>query len=328
MIFKFQNIFLLVVPLVILLLTSSSSYSSELPITSKQLVYIMPDSKIPFWHIMGRGIQSTADSLGYDIDIYDAQNSARLEIQFIAKAIKDKVSGIIVSPSNSSACVTILKLAERAGIPVVIADIGTESGKYISYISSNNRDGAYLIGKLLSNKLLKLGWENGRVGIIAIPQKRQNGQARTAGFMQAIEEHDIKSASIKQLVTWSTEETYDFTREMLNKHPDLRAIWLQTSNIYKGALDAIVDSGKQDEVLLITFDAEPEFLELIPQGSIVGSAMQQPYLMGMESVKAMDKHLNGKPVVKNLQLPILIISSKNITDKLPVINKMVLGIEN
>jgi len=326
MTFKFRDLFLLV-PL-ILILVSSPSYSSESSIAPKKLVYIMPDSKIPFWHIMGRGIQSTAESLDYNIKIYDTQNSAKLEIQFIAKAIKDKVSGIIVSPSNSSACVTLLKLAKNAGIPVVISDIGTESGEYVSYISSNNKDGAYFIGQLLSKKLLELGWENGRVGIIAIPQKRLNGQARTAGFMQAIEEHGIKSASIKQLVTWSTEETYNFTREMLKNHPDLRAIWLQTSNIYKGALDAIVDSGKQDEVLLITFDAEPEFLELIPQGLIIGSAMQQPYLMGMESVKAMDNHLNGKPVEKNLQLPILIISSENIADKLPVINKMVLGVEN
>jgi len=288
----------------------------------------MPDSKIPFWNIMGQGAQNIAVSLGYNFEIYDARNSARLEMELTGKAIKEQVSGILVSPSNSSACVTILKLAKSAEIPVVISDIGTDSGDYVSYISSDNRNGAYKIGKLLAHKLHERHWENGSVGIIAIPQKRLNGQARTAGFMQAIDESGIKSADIKQLITWSDDETYRFSKEMIDNYPDLRAIWLQTSNIYKGALQAIRDAGKQDDILLIAFDAEPEFLELIPQDIIVASGMQQPYLMGETSVYTMDHHLNGRVVEKDIQLPILIISSKNISEQLPLIKRTVLGVEN
>ena len=90
---------------------------------------------------------------------------------------------------------------------------------------------------------------------------------------------------------------------------------------------AIKDSGKFNKILLIAFDAEPIFLDLIPKGVIIGSGMQQPYLMGQESVKAMNKHFNNKMVEKNLQLPILIVSTENIAEKLAVINKNVLGIE-
>ncbi|MEJ1381622.1 MAG: substrate-binding domain-containing protein [Candidatus Sedimenticola sp. (ex Thyasira tokunagai)] len=290
--------------------------------TNKKLAYIVSDLRIPFWEIMGRGIKSATNTLGYEIDTYSAENSAKHELAFVAKAIKDKVSGIIVSPTNSSACVTILKLAKHAGIPVVISDIGTDSGEYTSYISSNNRDGAYKIGQVLVKKLLKLGWEDGRVGIVAIPQKRANGQARTAGFMQAMREAGIKGAGIKQQVTFSYQETYDLSTEIIRSTPDLRAIWLQGSDRYQGALDAITDSGKNDQILLITFDAEPEFLDLIPNGVLVGSAMQQPYLMGQEAVIAMDRHLNGKAVEKNKQLPILAISTENISRMLPIIKKM------
>ena len=276
---------------------------------------------------MARGIKHKGDSLGYDVDIYSAENSAKKELQFTIKAIKDKVSGIIVSPTNSSACVTILKLAKNAGIPVVISDIGTDAGDYVSYISSNNKNGSYKIGQILSQKMIELGWQDGTVGIIAIPQKRANGKARTKGFMQAMIEAGIKGAGIKQQVTFSYQETYDYSKELLVKKPDLRAIWLQGSDRYQGALDAITDANKKDEILLITFDAEVEFLELIPKGILLGSAMQQPYLMGEEAISALDNSLNGQSVKKNLQLPILAISTKNIEEKLPIIKRNVLGLD-
>jgi len=294
---------------------------------NKKLVYIVSDTRIPFWKIMARGIKNRADSIGYELDIYSAENSTKRELEFTAKALNDKVSGIIVSPTTSSACVTILKLAKKAGIPVVISDVGTDGGEYVSYISSNNKEGAYMIGKVLANKMLKQSWENAKVGIIAIPQKRLNGQLRTAGFMQAMDEAGIKGAAIKQQSTFSYVETYDFSKEMIKNHPDLRAIFIQGSDRYKGALDAIAEAGKKGEILLVSFDAEPVFLDLIPQGALVGAAMQQPYLMGEEAVLAMDRHLNGKKVEKDRKLPILAISTENIIKKLPIIKRNVLGVE-
>ncbi len=293
----------------------------------KKLVYLVSDLRIPFWEIMARGIQRQADELGYSLEIISANNSARDELVATAKALKDKVDGIIVSPTTSSACATILKLANRSNIPVVISDIGSDGGEYVSYISSNNRDGAYQIGKVLVAKLKSSGWSSGRVGIVAIPQKRLNGQARTAGFMQAMDEAGIRGAGLLQQVTFSDQETYDLSRQLINENRDLKAIWLQGSNRYQAALRAIKDSNRQGQIALITFDAEPEFLELIPEGVLVGAAMQQPFLMGEEAVKTMHHFLNGKPVEKKLQLPILAISADNIEKELPTIKRNVLGID-
>ncbi len=58
------------------------------------------------------------------------------ELEYIIKATKEKAVGVIISPSNSSAAVTILDIAKNANIPVVIADIGSDGGEYVSYISS------------------------------------------------------------------------------------------------------------------------------------------------------------------------------------------------
>jgi ribose transport system substrate-binding protein len=58
----------------------------------------------------------------------------------------------------------------------------------------------------------------------------------------------------------------------------------------------------------------------------VGSAMQQPYLMGQKAVETLNANFKGKKVEKNLQLPILAISQENIKKNLPVIKQNVLGL--
>lgn len=326
---SFKILLQLVICLIFFILFQSNSFSVEMhgAKQSKEIVYLVSDLRIPFWDIMWRGIQTKAGQLGYEISAYSAENNAKKELQHLMKTLDEGVAGIVLSPTNSSASVTLLKLAQQAGVPVVLSDIGTDGGDYISYISSDNEDGAYKIGKILTRALEELGWQHGKVGIIAIPQKRANGQARTAGFMRALSEDGVQGAGIRQQVTFSYQETYDYVLELIEQNQDLRAIWLQGSDRYKGALHAIADAGKKDAILLITFDAEPDFLDLIPEGVLVGAGMQQPYLMGETAVETMHQHLMGQEVEKNIKLPVLAISRENITEKLPTIKRNVLGIE-
>lgn len=300
--------------------------SSKPQRSTKKLAYIVSDLRIPFWDIMKRGVQRAANENGYSLSVYSAENDRKNELAFVAKVIQEQVDGILVSPTSSAACSTILKLAKQADIPVVIVDIGTDGGDYVSYISSNNFDGAYKVGQVLARKVDSLGWKNGTVGIVAIPQKRENGRERTAGFMKAMDEAGIKGAGIKQQAAWTEEETYRYSMEFIQNNRDLRAIWLQGSDRYNGALRAIADSGKAGEILLLTFDAEPEFLDLIEKETILGAAMQQPYLMGQEAVRTLDRYLRGEKVSKKTVTPVLAISKENIAEKISIIKENVLGV--
>lgn len=320
---------LIKITLLILFFASVHTFATEVDTASskKKIAYIVSDIRIPFWNIMSKGIKDKASHLNYEVIIYSANNIKKTELENTFKAIKSKVDAIVLSPINSSSAVTVLKLAKSVHIPVVISDIGSDGGEYISFISSNNEDGAYKIGQILAKKMQELDWDkNGSVGIVAIPQKRANGKARTSGFMKAMNEADIKVTGLKQQIDFSYKETYTFSKELIKENKDIRAIWLQGSDRYNGTLDAIKDTGKQDKVLLAVFDAEPEFLDLIPKGVIVGAAMQQPYLFGEKAVSLLDDFLHKKHVKKHIQLSILPISKENIETNTPLIKRNVLGI--
>lgn len=312
--------------IILLVVLSTLIFASENKTLNKKIAYIVSDTSIPFWQIMTKGLKDKSLKLGYEVNIYNSNNTRKNEIENFSKALKENVSGIVLSPINSSSAVFLLKLAKQAKIPVVISDIGTDSGEYVSFISSNNYDGAYKIGKVLASKMYKMNIQNSSVGIIGIPQQRENGKDRTKGFLKAINEEGIKSAGLEQQVNFSKQETYDLASKLIKENPNMKALWLQGSDKYQGALDAIRDQNKDGEILLICFDSEPEFLEMIPNGKLVGAAMQQPFLMGSIALEQLHKHLNGKKVKRDIQLEILAIDEKNINSKLTLIKRNVLGI--
>ncbi|MCV6587906.1 MAG: substrate-binding domain-containing protein [Marinobacterium sp.] len=320
MIINFRRLF-------ITLSFSLSLLSAPVMAEEKKLAYLVSDIRIPFWNIMWKGIHQRATELGYRVTLFSAKNNTKKEIENTVEAITQSVDGLILSPTNSSAAVTVLKLAKKADVPVVISDIGTQAGRFVSYIESDNKQGAYQLGKILARDLKQRGLENGTVGIIAIPQRRANGKARTEGFLRALGEEQIRAADIRQQKTFSYKETFDFTRDLIQENPDLVAVWLQGSDRYQGALDAINVQGKKGQIRLICFDAEPEFIDMIRQDSLVGAGMQQPFLMGERAVVSMHQHLSGQPVSRHQKLEVLAVSSGNLTSLLPIIQRNVLGFD-
>ena len=311
--------------IILFLLLLSSLFANQ----HKKLAYIVSDTTIPFWQIMSKGIKEKAVEFGYEIDIYNSNNLKKNELENLASAISLKIDGLIISPINSSTASTLLEIAKMNKIPTIVADIGSDSQNYLSFISSDNKKGAYELGKILSKYMKSLSWnKEGTVGIIAIPQKRLNGKDRTIGFIQALEEDNIKVSGMYQQVDFSYEETYNYSKKLIDENENLRAIWLQGSDKYKGALDAIKKANKQNEIALICFDAEPEFLEMIQNGDLVASAMQQPYIIGQEAVVTLNNYFNNKEVKKEQKMEILSISKENIDDKLKIIKLNVLGIKS
>ena len=294
-------------------------------LSAKNYAYIVSDISIPFWKIMSKGVEAEMNDNGGNVTIYSANNNIKQEIVNTIRAVEQGVDGVVLSPCTSTSAKTVLEILEKKNIPVVIADIGSVSNNYISYISSNNIKGSYELGSFLAQHLVKHSKDNGTVGIIAIPQKRDNGRARTKGFLTALKNYNIKSAGLRQQVTFTEDETYILTKELIIARNDVVAIWLQGSDKYKGTQRAIKESGK--DIILLTFDAEPEFIQMIASGELLASAMQQPYFIGRKAVMTLNNHLSGKKVDKEIKVDTIVATKLNILKDLNFINKNVLGIE-
>lgn len=294
----------------------------------KTIVYLTPGLDLPFWRYLSKGIENGARAAGYDFTALDSHNNAATQLKNAQDVIARDVAGICISPTDSSTAPAVLGLAQKAGIPVIVSDIGTNSGEYVSFVISNNFEGAYGVGQALAVALKEKGWADGSVGLVTISQARKNGQARTAGFRKAMQEAGItKEAGLQQMQAYTADETFKFVQDMLTANPGMRGLFVQTDQPTTGALRAIKAGRREGQVLVAAFDGTPELVDLIKKGEVVGSGMQQPYLMGQKSAEALLAHLKSEAVPKETSVPIITVTSKNVDSLLPTIKTTVFANE-
>ncbi|MGH6797074.1 MAG: substrate-binding domain-containing protein [Roseiarcus sp.] len=295
---------------------------------TKEIVYLTPGLDLPFWRYLSKGIESEAKKAGFSYTALDSHNSAETQLKNAQDAIARGVAGIAISPTDSSTAPSVLALAARAKIPVVVADIGTNSGDYVSFIISDNYQGAFGVGEALAAALKEKGWTDGSIGLVTISQARKNGQARTAGFRDAMKKAGItKEAGLQQMQSYTADETFKFTQDMLTANPNMRGMFIQTDQPTIGALRAIKAAHRDGTLLVAAFDGIPEFVDLLKKGEIVASGMQQPYLMGVKSGEALIASLKGEKPEKQILVPIVVATSKNIDQILPTIKETVFANE-
>ena len=295
---------------------------------TKEIVYLTPGLNLPFWRYLSNGIESEAKKAGFSYTALDSNNNAQTQLKNAQDAIARGVAGIAISPTDSSTAPSVLAAAARAKIPVVVADIGTNSGDYVSFIISDNKQGAFGVGEALAAAMKEKGWQDGSVGLITISQARKNGQARTAGFREAMKNAGItKEAGLQQMQDYTADETFKFAQDMLTANPDMRGMFIQTDQPTMGALRAIKAAHRDGTLLVAAFDGIPEFVDLLRKGEIVASGMQQPYLMGVKSGEALISAIKGGTPEKQILVPIVVATSKNIDQILPTIKETVFGNE-
>jgi ribose transport system substrate-binding protein len=295
---------------------------------TNEIVYLTPGLDLPFWRYLSKGVESEAKKAGYSYTALDSHNSAETQLKNAQDAIARGVAGIAISPTDSSTAPSVLALAARAKIPVVVADIGTNSGEYVSFIISDNYQGAFGVGEALAAALKEKGWQDGSVGLVTISQARKNGQARTAGFRDAMKKAGItKEAGLQQMQSYTADETFKFTQDMLTANPDMRGMFIQTDQPTIGALRAIKAAHRDGQLLVAAFDGIPEFVDLLKKGEIVASGMQQPYLMGVKSGEALVSAIKGGTPEKQILVPIVVATDKNIDQILPTIKETVFANE-
>ena len=284
------------------------------------IAYLTPGLNVPFWKYLSDGIKQAAErdsaKSGATIDVtdYDSRNDAGTQLQNAQDAITAGVNLIIISPTDSSSAPTVLDLARDSDVPVIIADIGTDEGDYVSFIISSNETGAYDAGKVLTQQMEKNGWKDADILMITISQARKNGQNRTKGITRAVEEAGSKIVQFLESKDYTRAEAQTQASDMLTANPDARGFFTQHDEAALGTWTAIEESGRQADLVFASFDGSPESVELIKQGKLAAASMQQPVLMGRLSMEVGLKHLRGEEVEKETEVPTILVTPENVKE--------------
>ncbi len=283
--------------------------------------YVTPGLDVPFWRDVSIGIHRAGEALGIKIVDADSRNSAATQFKNVQDQITAGVNAILISPTDSASCPPVLELAEKAKVPVVIVDIGTDSGNYVSFVKTDNAGGSAEAAKYLAAALKKKGWTGSEIGVIDVSLSRANGRARLQGFKNIMDAQGFKTVSVLEAKDYTRAESMKFTQDMLTAHPNIRGFYGAFDEAILGTLTAVETMNKQNDLVLVSFDGSLESVQALKDGKLGAIAAQQAVLMGRLGLNAAVDFLNGKQVKKQIDVPCFLVTRENVDKSMQKLNE-------
>ena len=283
----------------------------------KKLVVLgsVPGLKFPFFVHMMNQIKAEGAKLGVEIIVSDGQVSSTKQTSDVEAAISRKVDGIVISPNEVDAMAPALQEAVDAKIPVVTIDryVSAVPG-LLGHVGADNSKG----GEAQAELIMKLFPKGAK--IMNLQGQPGAGPAidRNKGLHTILDQHKDKYEIVfEQTAEFDRVKGLSVTEAALasmQTPPDV--IVAANDDMILGAMEAVKARNLSGKIILIGFDALPEALARVKDGSLTATVEQFP---GLQSSKALDKLVdflrNGKVPDPKVELLTPIAITKDNFDK-------------
>ncbi|MEI8216093.1 MAG: substrate-binding domain-containing protein [Eubacteriales bacterium] len=279
---------------------------------AKNVALVMKTLTNPFFIEMEKGARLAEKEFKINLIVKTAaqETSIDQQIQIVEDLIVAKVDAIVIAPGGSTELIPVLKKAQDAGIKVVNIDnqldpvLSAKLGlKDVPFISVDNMQGAYLSAKYISDMIKTPS----RVAIIEGISTAKNAQDRAAGAVKAFKENSNITSVVKDTANWKIDESYEVTKKLFLKYPDIKAIFCANDMMALGTIQYLQEKNKKD-VLVAGFDALAEAKDAIKQKTMVVTIDQQASVQGYEGVKSALALLNGEKVELNQIIDVKVVT--------------------
>jgi len=260
---------------------------------------------------MGNGIKNeSAKYENVELVFTDSELDLSKELSIIETFINAKVDAIILGPIDTEASVAAVTAANEAKIPVVIIDCPVSGGKVVSFVGYDSYAQGFISGELM----VKYLGGKGKVAEVDFPFKSTVIDNRNKGFRDAIQGTDIEIVAV-QSGNAKREDSMAAAEYMIQANPDLSGIFGVHGDAGVGALAAVEASGKQEQIVVTTIDADKDVLEAIKRNSALkGISTTYPeevgkwgFILALESAK-------GNIVPSFVEIPAGPVEKDNVDD--------------
>ena len=252
-----------------------------------------------FWDIVQSGAKQAAvkDNIKF---LYSHSDEGQQQAQLVDAAVDKKVDGLIVTLAKPDAMKAAVARAEKAGIPVITVNSGSEESKKFGALTHIGQDET-IAGRAVGDELNKRGrkkalcvlHEQGNVG----HEQRCAGAKETfKGQMQNLYVEGTNMPDVQSSI-----------EAKLQADKSIDSVVTLGAPFAATAVKARQDAGSKAEI--DTFDLNEKVAQGLKDGTLGFAVDQQPYLQGYEAVDLLwlyrynaDVLGGGKPVLTGPQI--------------------------
>jgi len=270
----------------------------------------IPGLSFPFFVFMEKEVKDEAAKLGnIEIITLDGQNQVPKQTADLEAAIAKKVDAVLVSPITADGMAPAVKEVVDAGIPVATVDRTVYNVNTLAHVGADNVLGGEQQGKALLAMFPK--------GATIFELQGTPGATpaidRSKGLHNIIDSHPEIKVACQQTGEFTRDKGLTVTENCLGATPKPDAIVAANDDMALGAVEALKSA--KVNVPVIGYDALPETLGMIRDGSVYGTVDQFP---GQQSRKALNVLVDSlrkgvKPATHDIFITPKLITKDNLS---------------
>ena len=263
---------------------------------------------IPFFVEMENGVREEAKKADVKLIVTNAEDSAAKQMAQVEDLLIQKPDVLLLAPVDSDVLVPAVEAAHKANIPVISIDRSVNSDKLITFIGVDDVEGGRTAARYVIERLNGKGNVIMLEGVIGSSAQRDRAQ----GFEEVIAKNPKIKMLTKQTANFNRTEGMNVVENLLQAYPKIDAIFAQNDEMALGAIRAIKAAGREDEIIVVGFDADPEAKDAVRNGNMAATIEGSPYKLGITGVKSAMQYLEGKKLPEKILLPLDLVTKETL----------------
>jgi ABC-type sugar transport system substrate-binding protein len=277
---------------------------------------VINDMTNPFLAVLASAEQNAAQKDGMTIHVLSGNSNGTISIsQQVAdmeQLISEHVSLILVTPSDPTAIVPVVKQANAAGIPVIAVNTNVGSGaSVVTFVGADNYSYGVAEGELTAKALNGKGNVALLLGVLGDSPE----VLRTEGIKSVLAKYPGIHIVTSETDGWVNSQNISDVQDLLSKYSNgsLNAVVAEGPEMYAGAEYAVSHGGSG--IKFIAGDYSKEVESALKSKALYGTVDQDPGTQGTLGVQYAYDWLTGhKSEVPQPQkyIPLPLITQSNV----------------
>jgi len=262
-----------------------------------------------FYITMQCGAEAEAKKLGVSVTTQGPQKfDPTLQKPILDSVMAAKPDAVMIAPTDVTAMQNPLQQASQS-TKVVLVDTTTDNPSYAtSAIASDNEGG----GRAAFDAIKQLNPNGGKVMVMSTDPGVSTVDARIKGFEDAVKA-DSKFTYLNVQYSHNDPATAaNLMGSALQKDPDMVGVFAANLFSAEGTATGVRQANKGDQVKVVSFDAGPNQVKALKEGTVQALVAQQPELIGQYGVDMAVAALDGGTVTPKVQTGFTIITKDNV----------------
>ena len=222
---------------------------------------IVPDISNPYFSGIAHGVSNTASEAGLSVLLCNTEEQSEREIDFISVLEEKGVDGLIMASPRQQTDLLVPLLVRHAKVVIINRFFEIDRLNVAGYVVNDDQEGGYSG----THHLISRGHTS--IGFLAGPAASYGSKRRFEGYKQAHAEANLPYQADTLLHCPPTAEAgRKAALELIDKHPELTALFCFNDMVAIGALQACRESRRRvpEDMAIVGYDDVPMALWVTP----------------------------------------------------------------